>query len=132
MRLQCSAIRQCALFRSELHYQRPREKRAVLRERKEALSSPVNKEDRVKGESWFQSAGPTKEKDRVLAIATILKTTAIKLDLYNIIFGKALTPSLLSSCARYGCHAIFHYACVRIPSLTSVSVCNVVNQLDRD
>src|SRR6218665_2754671 len=31
--------------------QRPREKRAVLRERKEALGSPVNKVDRVEGRS---------------------------------------------------------------------------------
>src|SRR6218665_98573 len=35
--------------------ERPREKRAVLRERKEALGSPVNKVDRVEGRSWFQS-----------------------------------------------------------------------------
>src|SRR6218665_2365474 len=34
--------------------ERPREKRAVLRERKEALGSPVNKVDRVEGRSWFQ------------------------------------------------------------------------------
>ena len=32
----------------------PREKRSVLRERKEALGSPVNKADRVEGRSWFQ------------------------------------------------------------------------------
>src|SRR6218665_2717289 len=38
--------------------ERPREKRAVLRERKEALGSPVNKVDRVEGRSWFQSEGP--------------------------------------------------------------------------
>jgi len=36
----------------------PREKRTVLRERKEALGSPVNKVDRVEGRSWFQSKGP--------------------------------------------------------------------------
>jgi len=29
-----------------------------LRERKEALGSPVNKVDRVEGRSWFQSEGP--------------------------------------------------------------------------
>src|SRR6218665_561677 len=34
--------------------ERPREKRAVLREQKEALGSPVNKVDRVEGRSWFQ------------------------------------------------------------------------------
>ena len=34
--------------------ERPREKRAVLRERKEALGSPVNKVDRVEGRSWFR------------------------------------------------------------------------------
>ena len=39
-------------------YERPREKRAVLRELKEALGSPVNKVDRVEGRSWFQSEGP--------------------------------------------------------------------------
>jgi len=32
--------------------ERPREKRAVLRERKEALGSTVNKVDRVEGRSW--------------------------------------------------------------------------------
>src|SRR6218665_3777987 len=32
---------------------RPREKRAILRERKEALGSPVSKVDRVKGRSWL-------------------------------------------------------------------------------
>ena len=31
----------------------PREKRAVLRERKEALGSPVSKVDQVEGRSWF-------------------------------------------------------------------------------
>ena len=34
----------------------PREKSAVLRERKEALGLPVNKADCVEGGSWFQSA----------------------------------------------------------------------------
>ena len=38
--------------------ERPREKRTVLRERKEALGSPVNKVDPVEGKSWFQSEGP--------------------------------------------------------------------------
>jgi len=33
---------------------RPREKRAVLRERKEALGSPVSKVDRVEGRSWLR------------------------------------------------------------------------------
>src|SRR6218665_1806352 len=37
--------------------ERPRQKRAVLRERKEALGSPVNKVDRVEGGNWFQSVG---------------------------------------------------------------------------
>src|SRR6218665_534403 len=45
--------------------ERPREKRAVLRERKEALGSPVNKVDRVEGRSWFQSEGPMIAKARV-------------------------------------------------------------------
>jgi len=45
--------------------ERPREKRAVLRERKEALCSPVNKVDRVEGRSWFQSEGPMIAKARV-------------------------------------------------------------------
>ena len=39
--------------------------RAVLRERKEALGSPVNKVDRVEGRSWFQSEGPMIAKARV-------------------------------------------------------------------
>ena len=45
--------------------ERPREKRAVLRERKEALGSPVNKVDRVEGRSWFQSEGTMIAKARV-------------------------------------------------------------------
>jgi len=36
----------------------PREKSAALRERKEALGTPVNEVDRVEGRSWFQSEGP--------------------------------------------------------------------------
>src|SRR6218665_3458030 len=44
---------------------RPREKRAVLRERKEALGSPVNKVDRVEGRNWFQSEGLMIAKARV-------------------------------------------------------------------
>src|SRR6218665_1639720 len=48
-----------------LQCERPREKRAVLRERKEALGSPVNKVDRVEGRSWFQSEGPMIAKARV-------------------------------------------------------------------
>ena len=39
-------------------FERPREKRTVLRERKEALGSTVSKMDRVEGGSRFQSAGP--------------------------------------------------------------------------
>ena len=35
-----------------------REKRAVLRERKETLGSPVNKVNHVEGRSWFHSEGP--------------------------------------------------------------------------
>ena len=38
--------------------ERSREKRAVLRERKEALGSPVNKLDLIEGRNWFQSEGP--------------------------------------------------------------------------
>ena len=45
--------------------EKPREKRAVLRERKEALGSLVNKVDRVEGGSWFQSAGPVIAKAHV-------------------------------------------------------------------
>src|SRR6218665_1787674 len=37
--------------------ERPREKKAVLRERKDALGTPVNKVDRLEGRSWFQSEG---------------------------------------------------------------------------
>ena len=45
--------------------ERPREKRAVLREQREAPGSPIiNKVDRVEGGSWFQSAGQTIAKAR--------------------------------------------------------------------
>jgi len=50
--LQCTPIRSASSARD------PEEKRAVFRERKEALGSPVNKTDRVEGGSRFQSAGP--------------------------------------------------------------------------
>ena len=33
--------------------ERPREKKAVLREQKDALGTPVNKVDRVEGRSWL-------------------------------------------------------------------------------
>ena len=47
---------------NQKHFQceRPREKRAVLREQKEALGSPVNKVDRVEGGSWFQRSDAQK------------------------------------------------------------------------
>src|SRR6218665_474121 len=45
--------------------ERPREKKAVLREQKDALGTPVNKVDRVEGRSWFQSEGPMIAKARV-------------------------------------------------------------------
>ena len=48
-------------FQCERHL----EKRAVLRERKVSLGSPVNKVDRVEGRSWFQSEGPMIAKARV-------------------------------------------------------------------
>ena len=35
--------------------ERPRQKRAALEEQKEALGSPANKVDCVKGGSWFQN-----------------------------------------------------------------------------
>src|SRR6218665_1846830 len=51
-----------AVHTNEKRFQceRPREKSAVLRERKEVhvLGSPVNKVDRVEGMSWFQGEGP--------------------------------------------------------------------------
>jgi len=56
--LQCTPIRSASSARDP-------EKRAVLRERKEALGSPVNIVDRVEGRSWFQSEGPITAKARV-------------------------------------------------------------------
>src|SRR5688572_9534278 len=55
--------------------ERHREKKEVFRQRKEALGPPVNKQERVKGGSWFQSAGPMKAKARVLAIAVLARGT---------------------------------------------------------
>ena len=52
-------------YQKRFQCQRPREKRAVSRERKEALGSPVNKVDRVEGRSWFQSEGPMIAKARI-------------------------------------------------------------------
>src|SRR6218665_2312479 len=59
------ALLQVHTNQERFHCERPREKRAVLRERKEALGSPVNKVDRVEGKSWFQSKGPMIAKVRV-------------------------------------------------------------------
>src|SRR5688572_8356431 len=59
-----------------LQYERPREKTEAFRQRKEALGPPpVNKQERVKGGSWFNSAGPMKAKVRVLAIAVPARGT---------------------------------------------------------
>src|SRR5688572_28679897 len=55
--------------------ERPREKKEVFRQRKEALGPPDNKQERVKGGSWFHSAGPMKAKARVLAIAVLARGT---------------------------------------------------------
>jgi len=57
--------------------ERPREKKEVFRQRKEALGSPVNKQERVKGGSRFHSAGPMKAKARVLAMAFLALETKI-------------------------------------------------------
>jgi len=54
--------------RKRFQCERPIEKRAVLREREEALGSPVIKVDPVEGWSWFQSAVPMIAKDCVWAI----------------------------------------------------------------
>ena len=55
--------------------EKPREKKEVFRQRKEALGPLVNKQERVKGGSWFHSAGPMKAKARVLAIAVLARGT---------------------------------------------------------
>jgi len=55
--------------------ERPTEKSAVLKERKEALGSPVNKVDRVEGRSWFQSAEPMIAKARFSAIVVLARGT---------------------------------------------------------
>jgi len=55
--------------------ERPTEKIEVLRQRKEALGAPVNKQERVKEGSWFHSSGPMKAKVRILAIAVLARGT---------------------------------------------------------
>src|SRR5688572_4801887 len=55
--------------------ERPKEKKEVFRQRKEALGPPVNKQERVKGGSWFHSAGPMKAKACILAIAVLARGT---------------------------------------------------------
>ena len=54
--------------RKRIQCERPREKRAVLRERKDTLGSAANKEERVEGVIWFQSEGPMIAKAHVSAI----------------------------------------------------------------
>src|SRR6218665_151269 len=51
----CIALLAVHTNQKRFQCERSRKKRAVLRERKEALGSPVNKVDRVEGRSWFQS-----------------------------------------------------------------------------
>ena len=46
----------------------PEKRDCSWRQRKEALDSPVNKEERSKGWSWFRSAGSMKGKANALAI----------------------------------------------------------------
>src|SRR6218665_1453190 len=55
--------------------ERPREKRAVLRVRKEALGSPFNKVDRIERRSWFQGEGPMFARARVGAIEVLARGT---------------------------------------------------------
>src|SRR5688572_10380041 len=62
--------------------ERPREKKEVFRQRKEALGPPVNKQERVKGGSWFHSAGPMNAKARVLAIAVLARGTNVCMYVY--------------------------------------------------
>src|SRR5678815_4911692 len=54
---------------------RKTQRKEVFRQRKEALGPPVNKQERVKGGSWFHNAGPMKAKARVLAIAVLARGT---------------------------------------------------------
>ena len=54
----CIALLEVHTNQKRFQCERPREKRTVLRERIEALGSPVNKVDGVEGGSWFQGAGP--------------------------------------------------------------------------
>ena len=62
--------------------ERPREKRAVLRERKEALGSPANKVDRAEGRNWFQSEGPMIAKE-VLACNNKMSASTNRLHCSN-------------------------------------------------
>ena len=66
----------CSAHQSEaLPVRETQKEERVLRERKEALGSPVNKVDRVEGRSWFQSEGPMIAKARVLAIEVLAHGT---------------------------------------------------------
>ena len=65
--------------------ERPREKKEVFRQRKEALGPPVNKQERVKGGSRFHSAGPMKAKARVLAIAVLARGTRDHASLVSVV-----------------------------------------------
>ena len=55
--------------------ERPKEKKTVLRQRKEVLGPPARRAEHVDGESWFHSAGPIQAKARVLAIAVLARRT---------------------------------------------------------
>src|SRR6218665_2561906 len=59
--------------------ERPRERRAVLRERKEGLGPPVNKVDRVEGRSWFQSEEANYCKGNDFLSYSSLSSLALKL-----------------------------------------------------
>src|SRR6218665_1325000 len=76
----CESFLQCMVHTNQKRFQceSPREKRAVLRQRKEALGSPVNKVDCVEEISWFQSAGPMIAKAREGALVPVVLVCGTK------------------------------------------------------
>src|ERR1043165_9058729 len=96
--------------------ERPREKKEVLRQRKEALGPPVNKQERVKEGSWFHSAGPMKAKARFLAIAVLARGTKRSCR-FNERSGRREVAETVSMCldvCMYVCMYVFVYVCMYV------------------
>src|SRR6218665_1904064 len=85
-------------------HERPREMRAVWRERREALGSPVNKMNHVEGKSWFQSEGPNDCKGSYLSHISKRKRMRANSSVDTPVIHTAETVCLLGYCGSWNRH----------------------------